>query len=113
MVFFRELYLYFFIADIMKTYHIKAQNFLSEDSILERTLDFKTYFDKIPCEGLKPVQHEEKAFPLAFVHLIHSEVGIFEMFLAVMYRPEDFHCVQIDAKVNIAKKLLLRLPQNH
>ena len=90
----------------MKNYHLSAQQFLSEDSILERTLDSKTYFDIIPCEGLKPIQHEEKAFPLAFVHLIHSEVGIFEMFLAVMYRPEDFHCVQVDAKVNIAKKYL-------
>ena len=90
----------------MKNYHLSAQQFLSEDSILEHTLDSKTYFDIIPCEGLKPIQHEEKAFPLAFVHLIHSEVGIFEMFLAVMYRPEDFHCVQVDAKVNIAKKYL-------
>ena len=93
----------------MKNYHERAKQFLSEESILKRTLDFKTYFEKIPCEGLKPIQHEEIAFPLAFVHLIHSEVGIFEMFLAVMYRPGDFHCVQIDAKVNIQTSAFFRL----
>ena len=53
-------------------------------------------------EGLRKILPEEKDFPIAFVHLIHDDVGIFEMFLAVMYRPQNFHCVHIDSKVNFS-----------
>ena len=61
-------------------------------------------------KGLRKILPEEKDFTIAFVHLIHDDVGIFEMFLAVMYRPQNFHCVHIDSKVNfsILPKCLLK-----
>ena len=83
----------------MSDSHIKAQKFLSENAILRRTQHFQAYFREVPTEGLRKVQEAEKAFPLAFVHLVHNDVGIFEMFLAVMYRPQNYHCVHVDAKV--------------
>ena len=83
----------------MTNFNLKSQKFLTEESIIERTQDFQIYFQRIPSEGLRPMQNDEEAFPLAFVHLIHGDVGIFEMSLAIMYRPQDYHCIQIDAKV--------------
>ena len=80
--------------------HIKAQKFLSEDAIIERTQDVESYFQQMPSEGFRPIQEEEMSFPLAFVHIIHHEVGIFELALATIYRPQDYHCVQVDAKAS-------------
>jgi hypothetical protein len=35
---------------------------------------------------------------LAFSHMVHHDVGIFEMFLASSYHPSNSHCVYVDAK---------------
>ena len=86
--------------DQMVFNHIKVQKFLSEDAIIDRTQDTESYFQQIPSEGFRPIQEEEIAFPLAFVHLIHHEVGIFELALATIYRPQDYHCIQVDAKAS-------------
>ena len=78
----------------------RAQKFLSEKEIIRRTRHTASYFREVPSEGLRQVLLDEEAFPLAFVHLIHDNVGIFEMFLAVMFRPTNYHCVHVDTKVS-------------
>lgn len=81
--------------------HIRAQKFLDETSIIRRTRHYVSYFREVPTEGLRKVSEVEKAFPLAFVHQIHTDVGIFEMLLSVIYRPHNYHCIHVDAKVLI------------
>ena len=85
--------------DTMSEAHIRAQKFFSDQEIIRRTSEPNSYFRLIPTEGLRKILPEEKDFSIAFVHLIHDNVGIFEMFLAVMYRPQNFHCIHIDSKV--------------
>ena len=46
---------------------------------------------------------EENAFPLAYMHSVHTDVGIFEMFLSLMFRPHNFHCIHIDFKVYLGR----------
>ena len=94
----------------MSEANFRAQKFFSDLEIIRRTAEPNSYFRVIPTEGLRKILPEEKDFPIAFVHLIHDDVGIFEMFLAVMYRPQNFHCVHIDSKVNfsILPKCLLK-----
>ena len=86
----------------MSEANFRAQKFFSDLEIIRRTAEPNSYFRVIPTEGLRKILPEEKDFPIAFVHLIHDDVGIFEMFLAVMYRPQNFHCVHIDSKVNFS-----------
>jgi hypothetical protein len=38
--------------------------------------------------------------PLAFSHLIHRDVGIFEVFMATTYHPQNSHCIFVDAKAS-------------
>ena len=85
----------------MSEAHLRAQKFFSDLEIIRRTSEPSSYFRVIPTEGLRKISPEERDFPLAFIHLIHDDVGIFEMFLAVMYRPQNFQRIHIDTKVRI------------
>ena len=38
--------------------------------------------------------------PLAFSHMVHQDVGIFEIFLSLSFYPSNSHCVYIDAKAD-------------
>ena len=35
---------------------------------------------------------------MAFSHLLHKDIGIFELQLALMYRPKNSHCIYVDRK---------------
>ncbi len=63
-----------------------SHDLLSEYSIMQRTLDCQSYFQTIPIEALKERRSNEDGFKLAFSHLVHKDVGILEIFLAVIYR---------------------------
>ena len=43
---------------------------------------------------------EEEAFPLAFAYTVHENIAIVEMFLALFFRPTDYHCIHVDIKAS-------------
>ena len=47
-------------------------------------------------------QYEEIALTpsiqLAFSHMLHNQVAIYEAFLAMYFRPRNFYCIHVDAK---------------
>ena len=75
------------------------QEFFKDETIIERTRNCDKYFDEIPVLNLlDDDQKFSNEFPLAFSHLVHHEIGVFEAFLAVNFRPSDRHCIYIDKK---------------
>ena len=46
------------------------------------------------------MKHIRDPFALAFSHLVHKDIAILEVFLALYFRPNNFHCIHLDAKVN-------------
>ena len=38
-------------------------------------------------------------FTIAFSHAVHHQAGIFELFMALFYRPKNLHCIHVDIKV--------------
>ena len=72
--------------------------------INKRTENCNEYFNSLPIlmmhdEVLEYEKHAiETPFPLAFSHMLHKDVAIFELFLALYFRPNNFHCVHVDRK---------------
>jgi len=52
----------------------------------------------IKCD--KYLNNLQVSFPLAFSHLLHQDIGIFEVFMATAYQPKNSHCIYIDAKAD-------------
>lgn len=50
---------------------------------------------------------EEKDFPLAFGILVHKEVELVERLLRAIYRPQNFYCIHIDAKMHKKERAAL------
>ena len=76
-------------------------------SLSHRTANCKTYFDTFPSMvTVDSILKQEKAklieepFSLAFSHMLHKDVSIFEIFLALYFRPNNFHCVHVDYKAS-------------
>lgn len=69
-----------------KTQMEEFKNFLSEESILERTSNCESYFDLMPNEALRNINKSDHSLKLAFSHLVHKEIGILEIFLAIIFR---------------------------
>ena len=73
-------------------------------SMDERTKNCKEYFDNFPAIVMHDeiLNYENKTikepFSLAFSHMLHNDVAIFEIFLALFFRPNNFHCVHVDYK---------------
>lgn len=44
-----------------------------------------------------PVTPSESAFPLAFSHAVHHNVGVLEVMLVATLRPTDAHCIYVDS----------------
>ena len=75
------------------------QEFFKDETIIERTRNCDNYFNEIPVLNLlDDDQKFSNEFPLAFSHLLNHEIGVFEAFLAVNFRPSDRHCIYIDKK---------------
>ncbi|KAL5016436.1 hypothetical protein ScPMuIL_006025 [Solemya velum] len=43
---------------------------------------------------------EEQDFPVAFGMLVHKEIELVERLLRAIYRPQNFYCIHIDAKID-------------
>ena len=74
----------------------------TQDAIIKRTRDCKKYFDNYPVLYFNRIieKYEKKtlkpAYSLAFSHLLHKEIAIYEAFLSIYFRPNDFYCIHVD-----------------
>jgi len=51
--------------------------------------------------AMRPVNHEEKDFPIAFSILMFKDVEQFERLLRAVYRPQNLYCIHVDNKSSI------------
>ena len=58
---------------------------------MERTNNCVNYFKTLNTVAFDPMTREEEAFPLAFAYTVHENIAIVEMFLALFFRPTDYH----------------------
>ena len=74
------------------------------NELSNRTKDPHTYFDVFPSmvQYTDVLDFEAKNiknnFPIAFSHLIHKHFAIFEVFLSLYFRPNNYHCIHLDSK---------------
>ena len=74
----------------------------THDAIIERTKDCAKYFDVFPVLYFNQIlqkyekQNLKLTHSLAFSHLVHKEIAIYEAFLSVYFRPNDFYCIHVD-----------------
>ena len=72
---------------------LKIKQLLSDNQIQRRLSDCDEYFRLMPLEALRARKPEEAmegledpSFTLAFSHQVHKEIGVLEIFLAIMFR---------------------------
>ena len=83
-----------------------GSNWFEEHQIFERTQNCNNYFDKLESTFAinKNIINEyernnlNKSIALAFSHMLHHQIAIYEMFLALYFRPNNFYCVHVDIK---------------
>ena len=84
------------------TVSTKQKLWSTQDAIIERTKDCSKYFEVYPVlyfsEVLKNYEklNLKSASSIAFSHLLHKEIAIYEAFLSVYFRPNNFYCIHID-----------------
>jgi len=88
------------------THQLMLQAFLSSEEIVKRTRECDSYFSTIqPAHELRKNSNVTNTdFVVAFAHLLHHDLGIFEMFLTLYYEPKNLHCVHLDAKAPLIIK---------
>ena len=61
---------------------------MSDDDVLERFSDCDEYFRTFPVAAVTEGDKEkiDTGFKIAFSHQVHMQIGILEMFLAVLFR---------------------------
>ena len=100
------------IEDVLRDKKETSSNFFDQDwsdenIILKRAENCENYYDNVPVFSFNHeiVQKEKKEFgdratPLAFSHMLHHQVSIYEVFLAMYFRPINFYCIHVDVKAN-------------
>ncbi|XP_059079306.1 beta-1,3-galactosyl-O-glycosyl-glycoprotein beta-1,6-N-acetylglucosaminyltransferase-like [Tigriopus californicus] len=78
------------------------RQYLTESAIINRTRNCNSYFKIIQTLAFEDITPEERDYPIAYGHLINGQVGTFELYLAVHFRPWDTHCIHVDPKANEA-----------
>ena len=81
-----------------------------EEEIIKRTTNCKKYFSEyLPVFAMNNeiIEYEKKTInsettKLAFSHMLHNHVAIYEAFLAMYFRPYNFYCVHVDLKADVA-----------
>ncbi|XP_059088386.1 N-acetyllactosaminide beta-1,6-N-acetylglucosaminyl-transferase-like [Tigriopus californicus] len=76
------------------------QGFLAEESIIARSMDCVKYFEIVDIVNQRLVSEAQEQYPIAMSHSVHDQIGILEMFLALMFRPQDLHCIHVDLKAS-------------
>ena len=85
------------------------KNWFKEEEIIKRTTNCKKYFSEyLPVLAMNNeiIEHERKVVnskdtKLAFSHMLHNHVAIYEAFLAMYFRPYNFYCIHIDLKADV------------
>ena len=87
---------------------------LTEAAILQRTENCSSYFENMPVLTALPVltdlenqllfpkpNYQDSSTPtmMGYNIMVHSQPAIFEIFLAVYYRPYDYYVIHLDKKV--------------
>ena len=86
-----------------------------ENMIMKRLTDCEKYFHDVPVFAFNPeiIGYERKELSrvnLAFSHMLHHQVVIYEAFLAMYFRPTNFYCVHLDVKASdLIRKTVERL----
>ena len=83
-----------------------GQDWHDEPQIYERTQNCDMYFDLLETTFMmnKSIisKHETEnlnnEINLAFTHMLHHQVAIYEIFLALYFRPNNFYCIHVDVK---------------
>uniref|UniRef100_A0A8D0HA94 N-acetyllactosaminide beta-1,6-N-acetylglucosaminyl-transferase n=1 Tax=Sphenodon punctatus TaxID=8508 RepID=A0A8D0HA94_SPHPU len=52
----------------------------------------------------RPLSAEEVAFPLAYIMILHKDVGTFERLFRAVYMPQNVYCIHVDEKATNAFK---------
>ena len=74
--------------------------------ILQRTENCDEYFTNVPVFALNKdiIKYEQDnlkpQFSLAFSHMLHTQLAIYEVFLAMYFRPNNFYCIHVDYKAS-------------
>ena len=91
---------------------------LTEAAILERTENCSSYFENMPVLTSFPLfsvfenqllfpkpNYEDSSTPtmMGYNIMVHSQPAIFEIFLAVYYRPYDYYVIHLDKKVDLIR----------
>ena len=90
-----------------KVGHFFGNEWYEDEEIFKRTANCEEYFDNVPVFALNKdiIQYEESylkpdSFSVAFSHMLHHQVAIYEVFLAMYFRPTNFYCVHVDYKAD-------------
>lgn len=84
----------------------KHKEWFAEESIIERTTNCTKYFEIFPSLFFnKQINNYEKnnlkpSYSIAFSHLVHEEIAIYETFLSMYFHPNDFYCIHVDKSAN-------------
>ena len=82
----------------------EAKNWFKESEIIKRTFNCETYFQKVPAFVMNQIiqgfeeMHLNTSIQIAFSHMLHNHVAIYEAFLAMYFRPYNYYCVHVDYK---------------
>ena len=90
--------------DIYSNSYDNKMKWLTEKEIINRTSNCKKYFQYLPVfvknRDIKYFEKEnlDESIRLAFSHMLHNHVAIYEAFLAMYFRPYNFYCIHLDYK---------------
>ena len=81
-------------------YHAEASGYLQlpTDEVVTswtRNCDYYTTRRRYPT---KPMSHEEKEYPIAYVMLVHKDSAQVERLLRSIYHPQNIYCIHYDSK---------------
>ena len=84
--------------------YVEQIDWFKEETIVARTVNCDRYFHSVPA-AFQDAQitkyemiHLKNDVRLAFSHMLHNQVAIYEAFLAMYFRPYNYYCLHIDRK---------------
>ena len=89
-----------------RSYRYGKGDWYKDIEIVRRTNDCEMYFRYMPLvftnEHVNTFEQEnvKPDVRLAFSHMLHNQVVIYETFLAMYFRPNNYYCVHVDKKAD-------------
>ena len=79
---------------------------VADEAALKRTQNCSDYFNVVPVlfQNVEVKEYEEAVMEdikssIAFNIMVHSQAAMFELFLALYFRPHDHYVIHLDKKV--------------